>query len=146
MSLITNWCQRPKADVELQRWNAGAVTPNADGTFTYQKTDAFATLVPFKNITSAEYSQSTAVCAIRFKEITSNLEASGATVVRDGSKDGIWVYRGAFNTGQPFARPYFKLSLSALTPIALAIYTPENWERLQSLGLTLFDGDTMPRA
>lgn len=143
MMPITNWHLHPKADIQFAIWNDVTVTVNEDGTRTYHAKDVYGTLNPFSRAFGGTSNPGTVICAVKFKEQHANQEDSGATVVRNGEKDGVWVYR--LYTENYWA-PYFQVQSAALTPIALAIYTPEDWERLQSMGVTLFDGDTMPRA
>lgn len=141
--MVTNWHLHPKADIGLAIWNNPAVTVNEDGTRTYSLRNQTGTLNPFSKMFGGTSELGESICAVKFKEKHANQETSGATVVRNGEKDGVWVYR--LNT-ENYYKPYFDLRPAALTPIALAIYAPEDWERLQSMGVTLFDGDTMPRA
>lgn len=141
--MVTNWHLHPKADIQLTIWNDPAVTVNEDGTRTYHALDGFGTLNPFSRMFGGTSKLGTVICAVKFKEKHANQEGSGATVVRNGEKDGVWAYRPYT---EDYWSPYFNIQTAALTPIALAIYTPEDWERLQSMGVTLFDGDTMPFA
>lgn len=141
--MVTNWHLHPKADIALTTWNSPDVTVNEDGTRTYHLPDAFATLNPFSRMFGGTSKLGEVICAVKFKERQNNNETSGATVVRNGNKDGVWAYR--LHT-EDYWSPNFDVRSTALTPIALAIYTPEDWERLQSMGVTLFDGDTMPLA
>lgn len=143
MMPITNWHVHPKADIQLITWNKVTVTVNEDGTRTYHALDGSGTLNPFSRMFGGTSKLGTVICAVKFKEKHANQEGSGATVVRNGEKDGVWVYR---IYTEDYWNPYFDVQSAALTPIALAIYTLEDWERLQSLGVMLFDGDTMPRA
>lgn len=136
MMPITNWHKHPKADILLPTWNNPTVTVNSDGTRTYYHASG-GTLNPFYEMCGGSFTD--AVCVVRFRELGS-IDA-GEVKLRDGTKDGIW----AFKQTRHFINPDFQLT-KALTPLALAIYTPEDWQRLQSMGVTLFDGDTMPRA
>lgn len=141
--MVTNWHLHPKADIELTTWNDPAVTVNEDGTRTYRLRNTTGTLNPFSRMFGGTSKLGTVICAVKFKEKHTNQEGSGATVVRNGEKDGVWAYRPYT---EDYWSPNFDVRSTALTPIALAIYTPEDWERLQSMGVTLFDGDTMPFA
>lgn len=141
--MVTNWHLHPKADIELATWANPAVTVNKDGTRTYQLRGNEGSLNPFSRMFGGTSDIGEAICAVKFKEKHANQERSGATVVRNGEEDGVWVYR--LHT-EDYWTPSFDLRIAALTPIALAIYTLEDWERLQSMGVTLFDGDTMPFA
>ncbi|WP_427185829.1 hypothetical protein [Bifidobacterium breve] len=87
------------------------------------------------------------VVAVRFREARADQVERAVAVLRNGEKDGIWAYRVTQDmAGENMTYPAFVLAKGSLTPVALAIYTPEDWERLQSMGVTLFDGDTMPFA
>lgn len=141
--MVTNWHLHPKADIALTTWNSPVVTVNEDGTRTYRLRETTGTVNPFSRMFGGTSELGESICAVKFKEKHTNPEVSGATVVRNGEKDGVWAYR--LHAGNYWS-PYFDLRITALTPIALAIYTPEDWERLQSMGVTLFDGDTMPLA
>ncbi|WP_281106230.1 hypothetical protein [Bifidobacterium catenulatum] len=134
--MIMNWHLHPKADILLPTWNNPTVTVNSDGTRTYYHASD-STLNPFSEMCGGSLTD--AVCVVRFRELGS-IDA-GEFKLRDGTEDGIW----AFKQSRDFINPYFRLR-KALTPIALAIYTPEDWERLQSMGVTFFNGDTMPLA
>lgn len=136
MMPITNWHLHPKADILLPTWNNPTVTVNSDGTRTYYRASD-SSVNPFGEMCGGSLTD--AVCVVRFRELGS-IDA-GEFKLRDGTEDGIW----AFKQSRDFINPYFRL-WKALTPLALAIYTPEDWERLQSMGVTLFDGDTMPQA
>lgn len=140
---VTNWHLHPKADTELTTWNNPAVTVNEDGTRTYCLKATTGTLNPCSRMFGGTSKLGESICAVKFKEKHTNQEASHATVVRNGEKDGVWAYR--IYDGSYWS-PYFDLRSGVLTPIALAIYAPEDWERLQSMGVTFFDGDTMPLA
>lgn len=141
--MATNWHLNPKAGSELVTWNNPDVTVNEDGTRTYRLRNTTGTLNPFSRMFGGASNLGPHICAVKFKEKHTNPEVSGATVVRNGEKDGVWAYR--LYTEDHWS-PYFDLRITALTPIALAIYTPEDWERLQSMGVTFFDGDSMPLA
>ena len=143
MMPITNWHVHPKADIQLVTWSNATITVNEDGTRTYHALDGFGTLNPFSRMFGGTSKLGTVICAVKFKEKHANQETSGATVVLNGEKDGVWAYQ---LYTEDYWKPYFNVQSAALTPIALAIYTPEDWERLQSMGVTLFDGDTMPQA
>lgn len=140
---VTNWHLHPKAGSELVTWNNPAVTVNEDGTRTYRLRNTTGTVNPFSRMFGGTSNLGPHIYAVKFQEKRTNQEGSGATVVRNGEKDGVWAYR--LHTENHWS-PYFDLRLAALTPIALAIYTPEDWERLQSMGVTFFDGDSMPLA
>ena len=140
--MMTNWHKHPKADIQLATWNNSTVTVNEDGTRTYHAPDVYATLNPFSAMFGGTSDLGTVICAVKFREKRANQEGSGATVVRNGETDGVWAYRLHTN----YWEPNFNVQSAALTPIALAIYTPVDWERLQSMGVTFFNGDTMPLA
>ena len=141
--MVTNWHKHPKGDIQLVTWNNPAVTVNEDGTRTYRLRETTGTLNPFSGMFGGTSNLGPHIYAVKFKEKHTNQADPGVTVVRNGEKDGVWAYR--LYTEDHWS-PYFDLRSAALTPIALAIYTPEDWERLQSMGVTLFDGDTMPQA
>ncbi|WP_427188578.1 hypothetical protein [Bifidobacterium longum] len=87
------------------------------------------------------------VVAVRFREARADQVERATAVLRNGEKDGIWAYSMTRDlSGENMTYPAFVLAKGSLTPIALAIYTPEDWAGLQSMGVTLFDGDTMPQA
>ena len=144
MMPIMNYCTCPKADRKLTTWTNMSATVNSDGTRTYTGTGG--SLNPFNRIV-ADFpfdSAGSAVGVIKFKE--GGYTPSGCDVIRDGSKDGVWVMK-IVPQDHPFWSPHwFPSSQTPLTPLALAVYTPQDWERLQSLGIVLFDGDTMPLA
>lgn len=141
--MVTNWHLHPKADIQLTTWNDLYVTVNKDGTRTYQVRGDSGILNPFSIMFGGTSNLGPHIYAVKFQEKRTNQEGSGATVVRNGEKDGVWAYR--LHTEDHWS-PHFDLRFGALTPIALAIYTPEDWERLQSMGVTFFDADTMPLA
>ncbi|MFQ6965891.1 hypothetical protein [Bifidobacterium breve] len=94
-----------------------------------------------------EITTSSFVVAVRFREARADQAERATAVLRNGEKDGIWAYRITQDmAGETMTYPAFTLANGSLTPIALAIYTPEDWAGLQSMGVTLFDGDTMPQA
>lgn len=142
--MVTNWHLHPKADIKLTTWNSVNVTVNGDGTRTYSTTSSGG-LFPFQNMSGAKITTWTFVVAVRFREARADQSDRATAVLRNGEKDGIWAYSiTQAAAGENMAYPGFSLRSGSLTPIALAIYTPEDWKRLQSMGVTLFDGDTMP--
>ena len=144
--MVTNWHKHPKADIAFGRWNDVTVTVNGDGTRTYS-TASVGSLFPFQNMRGTEITTSSFVVAVRFREARADQVERATAVLRNGEKDGIWAYSMTRDlAGETMTYPAFTLAKGSLTPIALAIYTPEDWERLQSMGVTLFDGDTMPQA
>ena len=146
MMPITNWHVHPKAYIVLPGWNKVTVTVNGDGTRTYS-TASVGSIFPFRNMSGTKITTSSFVVAVRFREARANQVERATAVLRNGEKDGIWAYSMTRDlSGEDMTYPAFHLGNGSLTPISLAIYTPENWERLQAMGVTLFDGDTMPRA
>lgn len=144
--MVTNWHKHPKADIALGGWNDVTVTVNGDGTRTYS-TASVGSLFPFQNMSWTKIATSSFVVAVRFREARADQSERDAAVLRNGEKDGIWAYSVTKDmAGENMTYPAFSLAKGSLTPVALAIYTPEDWERLQSMGVTLFDGDTMPFA
>lgn len=144
--MVTNWHKHPKGDIAFGRWNDVTVTVNGDGTRTYS-TASVGSLFPFQNMSGTKITTSSFVVAVRFREARADQAERAAAVLHNGEKDGIWAYRITQDmAGETMTYPAFTLAKGSLTPIALAIYTPEDWERLQSMGVTLFDGDTMPQA
>ncbi len=144
--MVTNWHKHPKADIAFGGWNDVTITVNGDGTRTYS-TASVASLFPFQNMSGAKITTSSFVVAVRFREARADQAERATAVLRNGERDGIWVYSVTQDmAGENMTYPAFTLAKGSLTPIALAIYTPEDWERLQSMGVTLFDGDTMPQA
>ncbi|MGG7137054.1 hypothetical protein ACJ4Z0_09880 [Bifidobacterium catenulatum] len=144
--MVTNWHKHPKADITFGTWNNVTVTANGDGTRTYSTANVGA-FFPFQNMSCTKITTSSFVVAVRFREARADQVERAAAVLRNGEKDGIWAYSGTQDlAGEAMSYPAFLLAKGSLTPIALAIYTPEDWERLQSMGVTLFDGDTMPLA
>ena len=144
--MVTNWHKHPKGDIAFGRWNDVTVTVNGDGTRTYS-TASVGSLFPFQNMSGTKITTSSFVVAVRFREARADPVERATAVLRNGEKDGIWAYRITQDmAGETMTYPAFTLAKGSLTPIALAIYTPEDWERLQSMGVTLFDGDTMPQA
>ena len=141
MMPITNWHVHPKADIQLVTWGNATTTVNEDRTRTYHALDDVGTLNPFSRMFGGTSKLGTVICAVKFKEKHANQEGSGATVVLNGEKDGVWAYQ---IWTEDYWNPYFNVQTAALTPIALAIYKPEDWEILQSMGVTLFDADTAP--
>lgn len=144
--MVTNWHKHPKGDIVFGGWNDVTVTVNGDGTRTYS-TASFGSLFPFQNMRGTEITTSSFVVAVRFREARADQAERATAVLRNGEKDGIWAYRITQDmAGETMTYPAFTLANGSLTPIALAIYTPEDWAGLQSMGVTLFDGDTMPQA
>lgn len=144
--MVTNWHKHPKGDIALGGWNDVTVTVNGDGTRTYS-TASVGSLFPFQNMSGAKIIPSSFVVAVRFREARADQVERATAVLRNGERDGIWVYSiTQAAAGENMTYPAFSLAKGSLTPIALAIYTSEDWERLQSMGVTLFDGDTMPLA
>lgn len=144
--MITNWHKHPKGDIAFGGWNDVTVTVNGDGTRTYS-TASVGSLFPFQNMSGTKIIPSSFVVAVRFREARADQVERAVAVLRDGEKDGIWAYRVTQDMAEEnMTYPAFVLAKGSLTPVALAIYTPEDWERLQSMGVTLFDGDTMPFA
>lgn len=144
--MVTNWHKHPKGDIAFGGWNDVTVTVNGDGTRTYS-TASVGSLFPFQNMSGTKITTSSFVVAVRFREARADQVERATAVLRNGEKDGIWAYSitQAMAEGN-MTYPAFSLRSGSLTPVALAIYTPEDWERLQSMGVTLFDGDTMPLA
>ena len=144
--MVTNWHKHPKGDIAFGRWNDVTVTVNGDGTRTYS-TASVGSLFPFQNMSGTKITTSSFVVAVRFREARADPVERATAVLRNGEKDGIWAYRITQDmAGETMTYPAFTLAKGSLTPIALAIYTPEDWERLQSMGVTFFNGDTMPLA
>lgn len=144
--MVTNWHKHPKGDIAFGRWNDVTVTVNGDGTRTYS-TASVGSVFPFQNMSGTKIIPSSFVVAVRFREARADQVERAAAVLRNGEKDGIWAYSMTRDlAGEDMTYPAFILRNGSLTPIALAIYTPEDWERLQSMGVTLFDGDTIPQA
>lgn len=144
--MVTNWHKHPKADTTLGMWNDVTVTVNGDGTRTYS-TASIGSVFPFQNMSWTKITTSSFVVAVRFREARADQVERAVAVLRNGEKDGIWAYSVTQDmAGESMTYPAFCLPKGSLTPVALAIYTPEDWERLQSMGVTLFDGDTMPLA
>ena len=144
--MVTNWHKHPKGDIAFGGWNDVTVTVNGDGTRTYS-TASFGSLFPFQNMRGTEITTSSFVVAVRFREARADQAERATAVLRNGEKDGIWAYRITQDmAGETMTYPAFTLANGSLTPIALAIYTPEDWAGLQSMGVTLFTGDTMPLA
>lgn len=144
--MVTNWHKHPKADVTFGMWGNVTFTVNGDGTRTYS-TSSVGSLFSFQNMSGTEITTSSFVVAVRFREARADQSERATAVLRNGEKDGIWAYRITQDlAGENMTYPAFVLAKGSLTPIALAIYTPEDWQRLQSMGVTLFDGDTMPLA
>ena len=144
--MVTNWHKHPKGDIVFGVWNDVTVTVNGDGTRTYS-TASVGSLFPFQNMSGTKITTSSFVVAVRFREARADQAERATAVLRNGEKDGIWAYSVTRDLSEGnMTYPAFVLAKGSLTPIALAIYTPEDWERLQSMGVTLFDGDTMPQA
>lgn len=144
--MVTNWHKHPKADIALEGWNDVTVTVNGDGTRTYS-TASVGSVFPFQNMSGTEITTSSFVVAVRFREARADQSERATAVLRNGEKDGIWAYSVTRDiAGENMTYPAFSLVHGSLTLIALAIYTPEDWAGLQSMGVTLFDGDSMPLA
>lgn len=144
--MVTNWHKHPKGDIAFGGWNDVTVTVNGDGTRTYS-TASVGALFPFQNMRGTKITTSSFVVAVRFREARADQSERSTAVLRNGEKDGIWAYSITQDmAGETMTYPAFTLANGSLTPIALAIYTPEDWAGLQSMGVTLFDGDTMPQA
>lgn len=144
--MVTNWHKHPKGDIAFGTWNDVTFTVNGDGTRTYS-TASVGSFFPFQNMSGAKITTSSFVVAVRFREARADQSERATAVLRNGEKDGIWAYSVTKDmAGASMTYPAFGLKTGSLTPISLAIYTPEDWERLQSMGVTLFDGDTMPLA
>lgn len=144
--MITNWHKHPKADITFGMWNDVTVTVNGDGTRTYS-TASVGSFFPFQNMSGTRITTSSFVVAVRFREARANQVERSTAVLRNGEKDGIWAYSITQAMAEEnMTYPAFSLGHGSLTPIALAIYTPEDWAGLQSMGVTLFDGDSMPLA
>lgn len=144
--MVTNWHKHPKADIAFGRWNDVTVTVNGDGTRTYS-TASVGSLFPFQNMSGTEITASSFVAAVRFREARADQAERATAVLRNGEKDGIWAYSVTRDmAGVNMTYPAFSLANGSLTPLALAIYTLEDWAGLQSMGVTLFDGDSMPLA
>lgn len=137
MSLVTNWHAHPKADITLPVWNNCTITVNTDGTRTYHPSGSD-TFSPFFKMGGTMLTTDTCICAIRFRE-TGPVQVESGSIVRDGEKDGLWVYEASPATDN--IQPAFS-GPDQLTPLALAIYTPEDWQTLQTLGVYFFDKDT----
>lgn len=144
--MVTNWHKHPKGDIAFGGWNDVTVTVNRDGTRTYS-TASVGSLFPFQNMSGTKITTSSFVVAVRFREARANQAERATAVLRNGEKDGIRAYSMTRDLSEEnMTYPAFVLAKGSLTPIALAIYTPEDWAGLQSMGVTLFDGDTMPQA
>lgn len=142
--MATNWHKHPKADIESSVWNHAAITVNEDGTRTYS-TDSIGAIFPFQNMSGTKITTSSFVVAVRFREARADQSERATAVLCNGEKDGIWAYSVTKAWAQEnMTYPAFRLEKGPLTPIALAIYTPEDWEILQSMGVTLFAADTAP--
>ena len=142
--MATNWHKHPKGDITLFVWNQGAATVNEDGTRTYS-TDSIGAIFPFQNMSWIKITTSSFVVAVRFREARADQSERATAVLRNGEKDGIWAYSVTQALAQEnMTYPAFRLEKGPLTPIALAIYMPEDWEILQSMGVTLFAADTAP--
>ena len=144
--MVTNWHKHPKGDIAFGVWNDVTGTVNGDGTRTYS-TASVGALFPFQDMSGTKITTSSLVVAVRFREARADQVERATAVLRNGEKDGIWAYSVTKDLAmENMTYPAFGLANGSLTPIALAIYTPEDWERLQSMGVTLFDGDSMPLA
>lgn len=139
---IRTWHRHPRADVALTTWSSVTVTVS-DGVRSYSS-QTNGTLNPFTNVLTG-FPTKNGVCAIRFREAGSVNVRN--TVLVDGSKTGEWAFY-VTSAGTPqFWSPYFILDNDAtLTPLALGIFTPDDWRIMQMLGLNLFDALTAPYA
>lgn len=137
---IRTWHRHPRADVALTTWSSVTVTVS-DGVRSYSS-QTNGTLNPFTNVLTG-FPTKNGVCAIRFREAGSVNVRN--TVLVDGSKTGEWAF-DATSAGTPqFWSPYFILDNDAtLTPLALDIFTPDDWRIMQMLGLNLFDALAAP--
>ena len=70
------------------------------------------------------------------------MNTSGGSIVKDGAPDGIWII--SISTANQFPwNPNFDVSAERpRTPLELAVYTPEEWRIIQSLGLTFLTAQT----
>lgn len=139
---IRTWHRHPRADVALTTWSSVTVTVS-DCVRSYSS-QSNGTLNPFTNVLKG-FPTKIGVCAIRFRE-TGSVNTKNAVLV-DGSKTGEWAF-DATSSGTPqFWSPYFSFDASTtLTPLALGIFTPDDWRIMQMLGLNLFDALTAPYA
>lgn len=139
---IRTWHRHPRADVALTTWHSVTVTVS-DGVRSY-RSQTNGTLNPFTNVLTG-FPAKNGVCAIRFRE-TGSVNVRN-TVLVDGSETGEWAF-DATSAGTPqFWSPFFILDNGAtLTPLALGIFTPDDWRIMQMLGLNLFDALTAPYA
>lgn len=139
---IRTWHRSPRADVSLDRWGSVTVTVNDDVRSYGSQTNG--TLNPFTHVLKG-FPTERGVCAIRFRE-TGSVNTKNAVLV-DGSKTGEWAFDATSNGTPQFWSPYFILGTGAtLTPLALGIFTPDDWRIMQMLGLNLFDALTAPYA
>lgn len=142
--MVTNWHKHQKVDIAFHGWNKVTITVNGDGTRTYS-TDSVGAIFPFQNMSGTKITTPSFVVAVRFREARADQSERVTAVLRNGEKDGIWAYSVTQAlAGESMTYPAFRLEKGPLTPIALAIYTPEDWEILQSMGVTLFAADTAP--
>lgn len=139
---IRTWHRHPRADVALTTWHSVTVTVS-DGVRSY-RSQTNGTLNPFTNVLTG-FPAKNGVCAIRFRE-TGSVNVRN-TVLVDSSETGEWAF-DATSAGTPqFWSPFFILDNGAtLTPLALGIFTPDDWRIMQMLGLNLFDALTAPYA
>ena len=140
---IRTWHRYPRADASLGRWGSVTVTVS-DGVRSYSS-QTHGTLNPFANNVLPGFPAERGVCAIRFRE-TGSVKASNTALV-DGSKTGEWAFE-VTSAGTPqFWSPNFGFDVgTTLTPLALGIFTPDDWRIMQMLGLNLFDALTAPYA
>lgn len=142
--MATNWHKHPKADIASSVWNDVTATVNEDGTRTYS-TASVGSIFLFRNMSWTKITTSSFVVAVRFREARVDQSERATAVLRNGEKDGIWAYSITQALAEKnMTYPAFRLEKGPLTPIALAIYKPEDWEILQSMGVTLFAADTAP--
>ena len=139
---IRTWHRHPRADVALTTWGSVTVTVS-DGVRSYSSQHG--TLNPFAHAVLTGFPAKNGVCAIRFRE-TGSIIASNTALV-DGRKTGEYAF-DVTSAGTPqFWSPYFSPGVgTTLTPLALGIFTPDDWRIMQMLGLNLFDALTAPYA
>ena len=139
---IRTWHRHPRADVALTTWGSVTVTVS-DGVRSYSSQHG--TLNPFAHAVLTGFPAKNGVCTIRFRETRSIIASNTALV--DGRKTGEWAF-DVTSAGTPqFWSPYFSPGVgTTLTPLALGIFTPDDWRIMQMLGLNLFDALTAPYA
>ena len=130
---LRNWHKHPKADVQLRMWGTPTVTLNTDGTRTYTGDGQ---LLPFDGMLADGFVGGVAINVMRIKE-TGPINWTD-NILRSGTEDGIWAFKMNVDGGSLY--PYFGgMDALPMTPLALAIYTPEDWTLLQLLDVALFD-------